>query len=190
MPLSDIFALVPLRGRAWVLARDAALRRPPFPAARRHPDPRVRAVAAILDAWRARGGEFRSFLRQIDAVDVDEESKTRLGMFGPVGRLSAILDAAFGDEALPFCWERVVKWADDPAWRRHVFTHTLRLRPSARSVEPLLWALDGATEPGVVDAIHQALIAQPLKGFRARLEALKRENRWRAFVAEDLLARR
>jgi hypothetical protein len=190
MPLTEILALLSLRGRAWIRARDAALRRRPFPPARRHPDPRVRAVAAILDAWRARGREFRAFLRQIDDVDVDAESRTRLGMFGPVGRLSAILDASFGDEALPFCWERAIQHTGpEPGWRLHVFTHTLRRRPSPLSVDPLLWALDAATQPGVVDSLHQTLIAQPFRPFRNRLEAMKRENRWRAFEAEDLLAR-
>lgn len=180
--------LAALRGKAWIAARDRFCRRPS--ALPRTPDPRLRIVAAILAAWKKDGARFRAFLRTIDAVDVDAEARTRLGLFGPIGRLAGSFLQQFGRRGLPFAWERILRLPGREApLGDAVFLEALRRLPDRASVEPLLWAIEEASDAGRLDALHQALIAQPFAEYKGRLEKLKRESRWRAFVAEDLLAR-
>ncbi|MEK7468723.1 MAG: hypothetical protein AAB074_15035 [Planctomycetota bacterium] len=194
-PTSELFSLLPLRGRSWTSARNGFLRRSFDPRAlrrkfARHPDPRIRTTAAILAAWKEHGKRFRAFLRQVEDVNVEEEARTRLGLHGPVNRLSHVLEQELGRDALPFCWERAIKIVETGnGWKAGIFFSAIRHLADESSVEPLLWAVDEAASASRVDWIHQTLLHLPFKAFRERLESLRQVHTWRKWVMDDLLAR-
>jgi hypothetical protein len=194
-PRPDLNAFLPLRGSEWTSARDRFLRTRFEPRALRRrfarsADPRLRITAAILAAWKEHGKPFRAFLGEIEKVDVDAEGRTRLGLFGPVNRLSSVLEHALGREALPFCWERAIKIVETGhGWKAGIFFSAIRCMADASSVEPLLWALEEAVSASRVDIIHQTLLHLPFHGFREKLESLRQVHTWRKWVMEDLLAR-
>jgi hypothetical protein len=154
------------------------------------PDRRVEIIANIIAGWSAHRADYDSLLRSMNAIDVQHESMTVTGVAGATSRILGAAQRTLGENTLPLYWEQVLKFqAVNPAWQTSGFLNAIAMMPSELSIEPLLWALEETSDPGMIDGIHQTLIRQPYKSHKDRLLQLKQQFQWRGLVMEDLLTR-
>lgn len=192
---TELEVLKALRGRLYVRSRDQVLATQQgfedvLAQTQAGPDRRLELTATFLAAWARDRERQESFERMLDAVDVKAESKNVTGLGGAIRLLVDEAREAHGEALLPFCWERIVKLSEiTPAWKVGACFEMIRQTATESSIEPLLWCVDEATTPGLIDAAHQALQALPFLGLKDRLAAGMSLHTMRRYVYEDMLLR-
>lgn len=157
---------------------------------RLQPDRRVEIVATILGGWKAHGARYEGLFRELGKADVAGAAAKITGVGGVVAAMARSAEEGLGEAVLPLCWEQILKFSDElPAWQLETMFLTIRRVPSEASIEPLLWFIEQSSDPGQIDSAHQALLAQPFEGQKARFVQMREALSLRAFVADDILAR-
>jgi hypothetical protein len=192
---SELEVLRAIRGPLYARRRDRALSAGvSFTEVRAQasaqPDRRLEITAAFLAGWQEDRDRYEAFDRALDGIDLAAEGRKITGIKPAVRAVVEEAREEHGEKLLPYCWERVVKLAEQaPPWRWGACFDYVAALPHEASIEPMLWCVDEAPDPYVRDGAHQTLVALISLVAKDRLQEGKRPHASRAFVYDDLLMR-
>jgi hypothetical protein len=135
---------------------------------------KVQIQAKILRGWAAERALYDQILAELDAVDVETERKTAVGLFRIWDIYALRAQKEYRERVLPLAWEAVLKfWAEWPTWKTVTFLHMISAVPVEESIEPVIAVLIRATDPFLRASAAQALAKLPREAVRARLAAVE-----------------
>jgi hypothetical protein len=172
----DIGVLKELTGAAYERARDALLESPDLDsqlaATPAHQgDWRDTITRRILDGWRRHGSLYRVVLAELDAVDVEHESRKITGITGVAERFAFWAKTEPQADILPLCWEVLLKHGGEwPDWKLVVFLFIVAAVPAPESVDPVIAFLEGIDDVLLQDAAGQTLRKLPQDAVEPRVQ--------------------
>lgn len=174
-----ITALAQLRGAPYLAERDRLFREEPDLLALAQgqvdgPDWEVRVQAKILVGWLVDHDLFRTVLMELDAVDVEWEGSTAVGLSRIWDKYQWLTENEYHERILPLAWESLLKLSDQyPNWKLVAFLHMLAGMPSDESVEPVVELILRTDRPAVRSAAAKVLTKLPRVTVTDRLDAVE-----------------
>ena len=165
-----------LTGSAYQRERDAILQTTPDIKSRlkdyhAHQDWHFRILAQILEGWADHKRLYRQVLAELDAVDVEQESKTVVGISRVWDSFALRAKNEYKHDVLPLCWEALLKYVNVwPEWRLITFLRMVAVLPDGRSVEPVLHFMERTNEPGSIDLAGTVLQLLPAETAKKAVE--------------------
>jgi hypothetical protein len=173
---NDIEVLKQLAGAPYERARDALLQSrdlpsrlaatPPFPG-----DWRDTITRLILGGWSKHAPLYRRVLAELDAVNVEHESRKITGISGVWEAFAAKAETEYKADILPLCWEVLLKHAGDwPDWKLIAFLRATAAVPAPDSVDPVIAFLESTDDAQLQDVAGQTLLKLPKDAVEPRVQ--------------------
>lgn len=171
-------ALKPLRGQAYVEARDRLLRSPdvharlrPYLASQDWAD---YFQADIIAGWLRNEDLYRKVLSELDSAELEKQvdalRPTAVNL-APINTAYAYkAKTQYGEAISSLCWEAILKSTAAKDWQSDVFVHMLYATPSTKDLRATVALLMDTTDPRLKDIAASYLSWMPAKTVTPALE--------------------
>jgi hypothetical protein len=140
-------------------------------------DWRRRIHADILQAWLQHKKMYLSILRDLDAVNVEKESRTAVGISRIWDAYSFKAQKEYKHTVLPLSWEVILKFEGHwPNWKVITFLRMIAAVPDKRSIEPLLWLLEHTDNSSLRQVTGQTLASLNDETVKLQIQRLSEKS--------------
>jgi hypothetical protein len=178
--------LVELTGTAYEQQREHVLKNTPdlkqkLADLQANPEWQAQVLWRILQGWQDHRDLYQRVLRELEAIDVDYESKKVTGISGVWSDYAYLAKNEYGEAILPLCWEVLLKYSDVwPTWKLITFLRMQAVLPHELSVHPVLAFMDKQTDPATLDLAGRMLRYLPAQAVVPAVTAHLKEVELRA----------
>jgi hypothetical protein len=129
--------------------------------------------AEILKGWLQHREMYASILRELEAVNVEQESKTVVGISRIWDAYALKAQKKYGRAVLPLAWEAILKFESYwPDWKVITFLKMIAAVPDVQSIEPILWLLESTDNEHLRHAAGKTLSKLPQEAVKLRIQQL------------------
>ena len=153
-----------------------------------NPDWTFRTHAAILEGWQQNRNMYIAVIQELDAVNVEQESKTVVGISGVWSGFALKARKEYGRAVLPLAWEVVLKFSDYwPEWKTITFLRMIAAVPDGQSIEPVAYLLEHTRSESLRQVAGQTLARLPGDLVKQRFQAITNKHALIKEVIDDAL---
>jgi len=152
------------------------------------PEWRNQVQAEILEGWLQHREMYISILRELEAVNVEQERKTVVGISRIWDAYALKAQKEYGRAVLPLAWEVILKFESYwPDWKVITFLRMIADVPDVRSIEPVLWLLENTDNKHLRQAAGKTLSKLPQEAVKLRIQQLSEKSGHIRQVIDDTL---
>ncbi len=136
-----------------------------------------RIHAGILNGWSQHRDMYLSILKELDAVDVEMESKTVVGISRIWDAYALRAKEKYGSAVLPLAWEVILKFESSwPDWKVITFFYMIGAVPDVQSIDPMVWVLERTDSSLIRQIAGKTLAKLPKEEVTGQMQQLSEKS--------------